>query len=236
MFNKFVNIHTLSLKEIEHLENSFLEKVKEVLLPLECDLRYINSIGMSLFKSMSSGLVFYHTPVHIMSIFDFAVENNISLSPTQELSILFHDAIYRPRSKINESLSVKFMESLLQETGVPEKEIITAGHIIDATSRHLQDDEEEHKLVMDLDMSGFVSTPGQFTFQSEMIEKEFYNGNNDLYTLEQFLTGRLGFLTKLQQKKSIYRTPMFLKKFEKRAQLNLSNAINEVKRRIHSSS
>jgi predicted metal-dependent HD superfamily phosphohydrolase len=170
-----------------------------------------------------------------MSIFEFAKENDIKLTSVEELSILFHDAIYRPGSKFSESLSVKFMESLLDETGVKYDDINNTSKIILATARHLTDNDEEHKLVMDLDMSGFSAPPGEFTFQGEMIEKEFHNGHrSDLYTMEQFLNGRLKFLTKLQERKSIYRTPMFLKKFEKRAQTNLANAISEVKRRIES--
>ena len=94
---------------------------------------------MSLFESMSSCRVFYHTPMHIMSIFLFARENSIDISATEELALIFHDAIYRPGSTHSEELSAAFMKSVLTETGIPDSIINNASDMILSTKLHLQE-------------------------------------------------------------------------------------------------
>jgi len=234
-YSTFFNFHTASGVQLNSLKYDFTTKAYGTLQSLGCKHEFIDSIANTLYNSMTHKLVFYHTPVHIMSLFSFAKENNNKLTPIEELSILFHDSIYRPGSKINEAISANFLHCLLEDTGVEENDIRTAQRIIVATASHLRENNEilplleEAQLVMDLDMSGFSAAPGIYNFQGQMIEKEFYPYP---YNLKQFLEGRLKFLNALKSKKSIYRTQAFIEKFEKRAQLNLSNSIKEVERRI----
>ncbi len=237
-YTKLINVHSLKDKEVSNLKQDFINQFDETLTSLNCDEEFIPTIASTVFSSMMSTRLYYHTPAHILNMFSFAKENTITLTPIEELAILFHDAIYRPGSKMNEDSSVLLMESLLLNTNnVDEKNISAASSIIRSTGWHLQDDaiSDSAKLVMDLDMAGFANSPGEFASNSELVEKEFHRGyGNDVYTLEQFLNGRLKFLNALTARKSIYRTPFFLKKFEKRAQTNLKNAISEVTRRIES--
>lgn len=237
-YQNFFNIHTASVDDLHNLKIDFHKLLEDTLLQVDCDQEYISSIADSLYSSMVNFRVYYHTPVHIMSIFSFAKEYNIKLSNAEKLAIFFHDAIYRPGSKNNEQYSIEFMKSLLKETGVNDDFINTASYLIHCTGLHLEElisSPGVENIVMDLDMSGFSSTPGVFTFQSLMVEKEFHRGyGSDLFSVEQFLNGRKKFLTALKNKKTIYRTKFFLDKFEKRAQINLSNAIIEVNRRIES--
>jgi predicted metal-dependent HD superfamily phosphohydrolase len=237
-YQKFFNIHTAGEDDLHILKKDFHKLLEDTLLDIDCDQEYIPSIVNSLYSSMINFRVYYHTPVHVMSIFSFAKEHHIELSRSEKLAIFFHDAIYRPGSKNNERYSIDFMKSLLNETRTNNDVINIASHIIHYTALHLEElisSPGVENLVMDLDMSGFSATPGVFTFQSLMIEKEFHRGyGSDLFTLEQFLKGRKKFLTALKNKKTIYRTEFFLDKFEKRAQINLSNAIIEVDRRIES--
>ncbi len=240
-YQNFFNIHTAPEEDLHILKKDFHKLLEDTLLEVDCDQEYVTSIVNSLYSSMVNFRVYYHTPVHVMSLFSFAKEHRIELNRSEKLAIFFHDAIYRPGSKNNEDLSIAFMESLLTETGADANVIKDARYIIWSTSKHLVDDNGPvelygpFKLVMDLDMSGFSATPGVFTFQSLMIEKEFHRGyGSDIFTKEQFLKGRQKFLKALKNKKSIYRTERFLDQFEKRAQINLSNAIIEVDRRVES--
>ena len=236
-FDKFINIHTATSAEKSQLKHHFLSQLNEVLLALKVDDNYTTSIGECLYASMITPWVTYHTPIHTMNMFTFTNEHKIELSNEELLAIFFHDAIYRPGSKVNEANSSLFMESLLVDTGISTNSLTLASNIIKDTAYHISGEiQKESELVMDIDVSGFAATPGQFAFQSKLIEYEFqrspHRSDEIVYSLEQFLTGRLAFLEKLKSKKSLYRTPFFMSKFEKKAQLNISNAISEVKTRI----
>lgn len=233
-YKNLLDVHSLKDKEVGKLRLDFLNQFEETLKALNCDSEFIPTIASTTFDSMMSTRLHYHTPAHIMNIFTFAKDNGITLQPVEELAILFHDAVYRPGFKENEAMSTLFMRSLLSGTNIEEKDIQLATDLIIATACHLSDVIlTDAYLITDLDMAGFANAPGEFASNSELVEKEFYRGyGNDVCTLEQFLNGRLKFLTKLKERKSIFRTPLFLKKLEKRAQINLSNAIMEVNRRI----
>jgi predicted metal-dependent HD superfamily phosphohydrolase len=241
-YSKFTNLHDCTKAEHKSLKYDFCVSLMNTLKMLGCSEYIYASVAETLFMSMSSMKTYYHTPVHIMSIFNVAKENNIELDPVQELAIFFHDAIYRPGSKDNERLSCEFMKSLISDTGISSYDIENAVRYISWTAFHLKDDfynamSDKAKTLLDLDMAGFSANPSVYKKQNEMIELEFYNPECLMFsdiTEEQFLNGRLGFLNKLKTRKSIYRSEYFLDKFESRAQTNLSNSIIETQLRLDS--
>jgi predicted metal-dependent HD superfamily phosphohydrolase len=229
-YQKFFNIHNASESVLKALKQDFTLLALSILYNCGCKREYANTITAALYHSMSHNYVFYHTPVHIMSIFSFVKEHSIELNQTEQLALLFHDSIYRPGSKSNEIFSAEFMGSLLDSTGINEQLIVMAKKVILTTSEHLHFCVDPYcETVMDLDMSGFSASPGIYNLQGTLIEHEFYP---DHYSLSDFLNGRLKFLKTLQGKPSIYRTEFFLKNLEAKAQMNLSNSIKEVERRM----
>jgi predicted metal-dependent HD superfamily phosphohydrolase len=199
----------------------------------------MNSVSHTLFASMVHDKVHYHTPVHVLYLLAFAQENKVELQNWEKLAIFFHDAIYRPGAKINnnEHSSASLLEVLLNDTGVEREDILDACSAIHQTANHLSDDiKEKYWNVMDLDLSGFAANPSPFNLQNQLIEKEFRQANkkNYGYTLEQFLTGRIEFLTNLKKRKSLYHTELFKTtlRMEEKAQINLDNQIKETERRI----
>src|SRR5690349_14927179 len=76
------------------IKSDFLFQFQILFESLQCDSNYIQSIGQSLFNCMLSNKVYYHTPVHIMSIFDFIDGRNMTVENDMQLAIFFHDAIY----------------------------------------------------------------------------------------------------------------------------------------------
>lgn len=233
-YTKLLDVHSLRDRDKDRLRHDFIDQFEEALKPLNADVEFIPTVAESVFYGMMSPRLHYHTPAHILNMFAFARNNSITLSPIEQVAILFHDAIYRPGSKKNEEMSINMMKCLLHNINVDVKDLDIAAEIIDATAHHLDIAVSPNALlVMDLDMAGFSASPGEFNANSALIEKEFYRGyGNDICTLEQFLNGRLKFLTALQNGKNIYRTALFSNKFEKRAQINLKNAILEVTNRI----
>lgn len=234
--NNFFNItDNIGSPEYYQIRKDFFFNFRLLMESLHCETYYVNSICTSLFNAMLSEKVYYHTPVHIMSIFDFAEAKMVDVSYSQQLAIFFHDAIYRPGSKFNEENSIKFMKALLAGCGVNGYVIEEAVKYIEATALHLSDNvfDDNIQLVMDLDMSGFSSTT--FDTQNAMIELEFCQPNLEHYgyTVEQFLKGRMDFLQKLNSKKNIYRTEfMVVNKYETLARNNLTRAISNMQERL----
>ena len=233
-YSLFFNINESTFDEIDSIRIDFLHLVCKTLRELNCNEYYLNSISSSLFWSMVSEKTFYHTPVHILSIFQFMETNKIDCTPEQRLALLFHDAIYRPGSRYNESSSARFMHSLLLETGVNETTIHKAEIMIEHTAFHLYNGPyHDSELVMDLDMSGFAASRKSFDIQDEMIEKEFSQPKLKGYGYSEleFLKGRIDFLKKLKARPTIYRTEYF-KRFELIAQTNLKSAIVQTTDRL----
>ena len=119
--------------------------------------------------------------------------------------------------------------TLLDGTGVSESIKMQSANAIQATAMHLEQDwDPDFNKIMDLDMAGFSSDKQYYDIQNNCIKKEFcqpdlknYKGNS----LNDFNKGRLSFLNSLKNKKSIYRTELFLNNFEQKAQENLINSI-----------
>lgn len=197
-----------------------------------CNPYYIRSICNTVFASMTSDKSYYHTPVHILSIISFCEKNQIELKNWEKLAILFHDAIYRPESIQNEIQSIQFMFSILNDTGIDENLKTLAGMAIQSTSLHLEEHvDPDHNLLMDLDLSGFSNDKIYFDIQNLCIKKEFCQESLGRYggvKEKQYNEKRIKFLTALKNKKSLYRTELFLNKFEQKAQENLINSINGI--------
>jgi predicted metal-dependent HD superfamily phosphohydrolase len=231
-YTNFFNFHECSKEDLIKTSYDFNTNMAVLLNEIGCNPYFIRSIYNTVFSSMTSDKVYYHTPVHILSMLTFADLNNIKLQPWEKLAIFFHDVIYKPGSKNNEINSIQFMMALLDGTGISESIKMQSASAIQATAMHLEQEwEPEFNTLMDLDMSGFSANKDSYNIQNDCIKKEFCQPDLNRYdgvTLENFNKGRISFLTNLKNKKSIYRTDLFLNKFEQKAQENCINSIKEL--------
>lgn len=185
------------------------------------------AIAHCLFARMNDFRLHYHTPIHILSIFDFAREHKISLQHHETLAIWFHDAIYEPTNKNNEERSTDFMIALVSEY-IPYEKYSAAANIIEDTARHLEPLQyNSSDLVLDLDISNFACDCVEHLTANEAIRREFSQ-----YSDLEFLKGRLDFLQKFLAKGFIYRTPIFKEKFETKAITNIQEDIEEINRTL----
>ncbi len=236
-YKDFLNLNDCTAEQFKTVKTDFISNITDLLRDMGCNSYMTESIGYTLFSSMVHDKVYYHTPVHILYALSFAQDNHVPLENWEKLAIFFHDAIYRPGGKNNEGNSAIFMNALLDNTGMDEHDIAMATKAIESTARHLDDNiPQEHWNVMDLDLAGFASNPKPFNLQNQLIEMEFCQPKKNGYgcTLEQFLQGRIAFLTALQNRKSMYHTELFKVELnmEDKAHINLENQIKETNRRL----
>lgn len=231
-YTNFFNIHDTTEENVLKINYDFNTTFAKHLYQMECNPYFIRSICNTVFASMTSDKVYYHTPVHILSMLSFADINNIKLENWELLAILFHDVVYRPGSKNNETNSIQLMLALLDGTGISESLKMQSANGILATSMHLEEEfDPDFNKLMDLDMSGFCANEESYNAQNECLKKEFCQPETPKYeglSLEDYNKGRLEFLSKLKNKKSLYRTELFLNNFEQKAQNNLINSLREI--------
>lgn len=202
---------------------------------LKCNPYYSRSIIMSILWTSMSDKSSYHTPMHVLSILSFAQQHNIMLEDWEVLAIYFHDAIYRPTSKKNETNSIQYMLALLADTGIPDDVLTLAAFGIRATAFHLDEDVgNDVSKLMDLDMSMFALSTAAFLKLCDGIEQEYrrdvpnFDGCDEI----TYLTGRMKFLQTLKNKKSVFRTQQFLEMWESVAQENILAAIKAIEDRL----
>lgn len=229
-YERFVDIQDVSANIYKCIQNDFVLSMMNHLKD-HFDMEFPGPlVPQVLFMNMMHGKVHYHTPYHVMSIFNFARTHGIELTPQEKLAIWFHDAVYVPGYAHNEEKSSEFMDALMSPY-IPYPTVIEVKKLINYTALHLEDTEdlpkETHK-VMDLDLSGFAASISNFRVQNECIEKEFMSTG---LSERDFLLGRVTFLETLLEKSRIYHTDFFHEKFEAIARQNIKNLIRETKLR-----
>ncbi len=158
------------------------------------------AIAEAVYVRMTDDRLHYHTPVHVLCMFQYAEFYGIKLTPTDELAIWFHDSVYVPGAPLgqNEYDSQVFMRAMLghADTRNMQKE---AAEIITATAYH---EKEEHPqncwTVLDLDLVHFAVCNKK---ADECIKAELVPVYGDL-----FYKGRPQFLKHLIAKGFLYRT------------------------------
>lgn len=171
----------------------------------------------------------YHTPVHIMGMFNTADRHKIQLDDVQQLAIWFHDAVYDPHAPggENENRSAAWLTRLLSEAQIQHETGDGAADLIRWTAHHTDPNvPAPNAIIMDLDLSGLSSATANFTRQSEAVRAEFRHLSD-----RDYARNTIGFFTRLLDRKHIYRTPVF-KPFESVAREHLKQEIERLSKTV----
>jgi len=221
------DLATCSKYELTTTQNDFINNLSMLLDEFRVPASTAESIAYSLLMRMGDTRLHYHTPVHILGIFQFCqeqAEDAPKLNILQELALWFHDAIYIPDAQhgLNECQSADFAISLLKMWLPQDADLEVRRHII-ATASHTTSlpypTTDEH--ILDLDIWNFSSSFENFMCMGELIRQEFKHVSD-----EDFQKGRLSFMKQMQDKPSIYRTPYFKTHYEEAARKNIQALLN----------
>lgn len=228
-YSKFDNLLTMTDKERAVSSEDYGQNLANLLTELGCNPYYISSIILSSIHANINGKVFYHTPLHVLDIFYFALTNGIELEPWEQLAIFYHDVIYRPESKNNENNSIQFMLSILSGTGVKQDVLTKAAFGIQATAMHTETyvGKEVEKL-LDLDVHSFGYPFERYIENSNNIRSEYVNDDEKFngITNQKFVSGRIDFLKKFVGKGFVFRTDFFKTNFEDQAKSNIQKEVD----------
>jgi predicted metal-dependent HD superfamily phosphohydrolase len=202
----------------------FIFNLYECLLSLGVKSARSEAIAGSVYSLMSDEDLRYHTPWHVISIFQWAEQNNITLEPWEQLALWFHDAIYVPGKNDNEVRSGQFMRAVLP-SGISEIDYAHAGIL--GTAAHDIDPvvsgNFEFDLLMDLDLCMFAWPYPEYKAASDLVAAELI----PVYGPEKYKQGRHDFLSGFFHRTSVFRSKLFLDNHELHAKTNILKTLSE---------
>lgn len=186
-------------------------------------------IPFLLFSRMNNGILYYHTPAHVLAGFQFLHnwgKNAPEYSDVQLLAWLFHDAVYLPGAahEVNERESFEFFKREMSIFNFSKEQLDGVESAIMATAHFFsEEDFGDNNLILDLDMHNIGSDYECFSRASDLIRKEFQHVPD-----KDFMAGRKKFFEGMLKKKSIFRTPKFYSVYENKARENLERGLKEL--------
>jgi len=196
-----------------HVQNDFVYNFMSMKVDDAC------GVAQSLYYAMINPKLHYHTPVHILSMFQYAEKLKWDLLFYEKLAIWFHDAIYIPGNPTNEEQSADFMMALLKGRENQVQLEVAYKSILDTAKHHEKFDHVINNRVLDLDLWTLGAKRGLFQKVNDLIRLEFKNVEDEPYEL-----GRKQFMSKMTEKGFIYRTKEFQDK-ESQAWENLKVSV-----------
>lgn len=170
----------------------------------------------------------YHTLEHIeycLSAFHYTAR--LADDPTAvEAAIWFHDVIYDTTRTDNEEASARRAIICLETMGFSAGFQQKVARLIRVTTHTTTPQEQDEKLIADVDLSPLGKSWKEFQADNRAIRKEY-----DWVPQKEYVEKRVELLSKLL-KRGIYYLPHFEKKYGRRAYSNLSRAIGDLKRSV----
>ena len=165
---------------------------------------------------------YYHTSDHIKATLEH-LDQVAHLSPRNheiELSLWFHDAIYKPLSTDNEHESANWAVDFLSANNVSTEVINRVYKLIMATAHASGVLNNDEAMMIDIDLTILGAPLDEFNAFQSAIRKEYKLVPNFLYNRK-----RKEILHGFLQRKQIFHHTYFFDKFEQQARANLETAI-----------
>ena len=164
----------------------------------------------------------YHTFEHIrfcLSQFDL-VARQMSSPETVELAIWFHDAVHQPGNASNEADSAALFRRM---AGTAEPKLVerVASMILDTTHDH-EPTEHLGGFMVDIDLASLGRPWADFIKDNRLLRQEQADVPDETYLIAEEV-----FLEKLLQRSSLYRTPIFRSRYERRARANITRLLEK---------
>lgn len=177
---------------------------------------------------------FYHNLSHIhhcLNELEGYCRENVGLYDEDKeiltLAIWFHDAYYNTLGGSNEEISAQLCERAIihqtgHATGIASDAILhTKNHSVDQVVHSVI-----ACLLLDIDLAILGSDLVTYKKYLLNIEREYYFAG---VSVQDYLKGRLRFLSTMQERKSLYYTTYFSNKYEASARSNLAMEIACIK-------
>lgn len=169
----------------------------------------------------------YHTLDHIRHCLEQLDRvQHLAVDPDAiELALWFHDVIYDPTVDDNELRSARFFDSHLG-VHLSGEQAARIHRLIMATEHPSEPDDDDSRLMVDIDLSSFALPWEEFIRDTQDIQAEFAHVPE-----EQLIAGKLRFLGALLSRPRFYLTDYFHDRLESRARSNIEQHIRDIENR-----
>ena len=163
----------------------------------------------------------YHNQRHIADcLAEFDSARALATNPEAvELALWFHDAVYNPRATNNEEQSAALAKRCLKSAWRPDLGE-TVATLVMATKLHNTDAGRDADLVVDVDLSILGQNEKRFDEYEVGIRAEYAWVSTELFNAK-----RAEILQRFLDRKMIYATEHFSRKYERQARGNLERSI-----------
>ena len=181
-------------------------------------------------RSYDSPWRFYHAWSHIAACLAQFAEQKFDNPRAVLLALLYHDAVYVPGDKENETRSAELAERMLRyRSSVPESERQSVSRMIMLTADHHS---AAHRLTPD--EARLIDIDLGILGQAWPVYQDYMRGVRKEYTPAvttefQYRIGRRAFLEKLLRQKRIFMTDETAGRLEVRARFNIDREIDLLK-------
>lgn len=165
----------------------------------------------------------YHNALHIGSCLAMLDDPEVAALATHlaevEAAIWFHDAVYDTHARDNEERSAALAEECLVAAGVARAVVERVTDHVLATRDHAARSADA-ALVVDVDLSILGADAATFEGFEQEIRREYAWVEPEAYA-----AGRTAVLRRFLERPAIYATALFRDRFEQRARVNLTSAL-----------
>jgi len=137
-----------------------------------------------------------------------------------ELSLWFHDAIYKPLSNRNEEKSADWAGNFLEQNAARHDQISRVRKLILVTQHESEVETEDESLLVDIDLAILGSDPGVYDEFERQVRQEYR-----LVPFFFYRRKRRELLKSFLDRPRIYSNEPFFSRLEAQARSNLENAI-----------
>lgn len=198
------------------------EKVLELAKLSEINEEHAAALSDHILDYYTQGLS-YHNLSHIYTFLQIAdcLKSEIQQPLAFYWAILFHDAIYNPRKKDNESKSAQLATRELERWLKPN-DLSQVDSLILSTAKHfpLKEKDSDHLLFLDIDLSILASDPTIYKQYALAVRKEYKHVPGFLYRY-----ARKKVLKSFLERSTIFYTKTFQKWGGTKARTNIQNEI-----------
>ena len=167
----------------------------------------------------------YHNVSHLCSVLSRLdeVEHLTEQKDEIELALWFHDAVYKPFSKSNESDSADWARKFLDENDMSEQVQERVHRLVMATSHSSVPKSDDEKLIVDIDLSILGKAEDQYAQFETGVRAEYRKVPSCIYARSRKAVLR-GFL----QRDRIYSSELFYGALERQARKNLQDELSRL--------
>ncbi len=172
----------------------------------------------------------YHTWTHIENCLQHFLATKFDSPQPVLLALLFHDAIYVPGAKDNETKSAQLaLETLASHSSIGESDRTLVHRMILLTADHhagssLTKDEAQ---LIDIDLSILGSPWPQYETYMRGVEAEYCPA---VTTNSRFRVGRLAFLRKMLRQPNVFLSNSFRTAYDQNARNNMEREVDLLSR------